>query len=62
MIMYKVITAFVDAKDGGHLYNVGDDYPRKGVKPTKTRLAELASEKNAAGVPLIKEVKEKPAK
>ena len=62
MIMYKVILAFYDLNDGNHLYNVGDDYPRKGVKPTKTRLAELASEKNAAGVPLIEEVKEKPAK
>lgn len=62
MIMYKVILAFYDLKDGNHLYNIGDKYPRKGVKPTKTRLAELASEKNAAGVPLIKEVKEKPAK
>jgi hypothetical protein len=59
--MFKVITAFYDAQDG-HLYNVGDTYPREGAKPTKTRLAELASEKNAAGVPLIEEVKEKPAK
>lgn len=62
MIMFTVITDFYDVKDGNHLYNVGDTYPRKGAKPTKARLAELASDKNAAGVPLIKEVKEKPAK
>lgn len=60
--MYKVITAFYDVKDGNHLYNVGDKYPRKGAKPSKTRLAELASDKNAAGVPLIEEVEKKPAK
>lgn len=62
MIMFTVITAFYDVKDGNHLYNVGDKYPRKGAKPTKARLAELASDKNAAGVPLIKEVEKKPAK
>lgn len=61
--MYKVVTAFADAKDAFYLYNVGDDFPRKGTKATKARLAELASDKNAAGVPLIVEVKEKkPAK
>ena len=62
MIMFTVITDFYDVKDGNHLYNVGDKYPRKGAKPTKARLAELASDKNAAGVPLIKEVEKKPAK
>lgn len=59
--MYTVIKEFIDLKDSNYHYHVGDKYPRKG-KATKARTAELASNKNAAGVPLIKEVKEKPAK
>lgn len=53
--------AFRDAKDGEHLYNAGDVYPRKGKKVTKARLEELSSENNAAGVAVIVEVKEDPA-
>ena len=58
MNMYKVITGFYDALDNGHLYNVGDVYPRKGApKPTAARIKELAGIKNAAGVELIMETK-----
>lgn len=46
--MYKVIRSFRDLTDRGYLYNVGDVFPRDGVKVTKERLAELASTKNKA--------------
>lgn len=59
--MYRVKMAFRDAKDGEYLYNAGDVYPRKGKKVTKARIEELSTENNAAGVPLIVEVKEDPA-
>lgn len=53
--MYVVLVGFYDSKDNMHLYNAGDTYPRKGAKLDKKRAEELASDKNAAGVPLIKE-------
>lgn len=59
--MYRAKMAFRDAKDGEHLYNAGDVYPRKGKKVTKARLEELSTENNAAGVAVIVEVKEDPA-
>ena len=57
--MYKVIVRFADLQDKSHIYEVGDDYPRKGLDPTFERIRELASDKNKIGVPLIEEV-EKP--
>lgn len=60
---YKVIKMFTDLKDGGHRYNVGDPYPRKGAEATAERLAELSGRNNKQGEPLISEVKEsKPKK
>lgn len=52
---YKVIRCFTDLHDNDHPYEVGDAYPRVGVKVTKKRIAELMSEKNLQGVPLIAE-------
>ena len=57
--MYKVIKFFTDLHDNGHLYNVGDVFPREGVEVTDERLAELASENNRQGVPLIALVEDK---
>ncbi len=57
--MFKVIRMFADLQDGNHVYNVGDEYPRKGVKVTDERIAELAGNTNKQGAPLIKE--DKPA-
>ena len=51
--MYKVIKYFTDLHDNEHPYNVGDTFPRDGVKVTKERLAELASTNNKRGVKLI---------
>lgn len=55
--MYKVIVKFTDLQDGNRAYNVGDIFPRVGLKVTDERIAELASDKNRRGLPLIKEEK-----
>lgn len=61
--MLRVVTAFADLQDNGHIYNVGDEYPRAGVTVSKERLEELASNRNRRGVALIadEEAKEGPS-
>lgn len=54
--MYLVQKSFIDLQDGGHIYELGDEYPRKGYKPTEERIVELAGTNNKQGVELIKEV------
>lgn len=49
----KVLYKFADLKDKGHVYNVGDNYPRAGYKPTKERVEELKGSDNKIGKPLI---------
>ena len=56
--MYEVIKRFADLQDGRYVYNEGDVYPREGVKPTKKRISELASDKNKLKTPLIVEIEE----
>lgn len=56
--MFKVIKMFADLQDGEHVYEVGDEYPRNGYKPTQARIEQLSSKHNAQGQPLIEEVKE----
>lgn len=51
--MCKVIKKFTDLQDGNRVYNVGDVYPREGYTPSEERIAELASDKNRQGTPLI---------
>lgn len=63
--MYKVIKYFTDLQDNRHPYNVGDTFPRDGMKVTEKRLNELSSNKNKRGVALIEyegeeKVEEKP--
>ena len=58
--MYKVVKRFYDLKDNNHAYSVGDTFPHNGVEVDADRIAELASDKNRLGVPLIEEVAEKP--
>ena len=58
--MYKVINRFYDLKDNNHAYSVGDTFPHNGVGVDAERIAELASDKNRLGVPLIEEIAEKP--
>lgn len=43
---YKVIHPFTDVEDFRHVYNVGDKYPRIGMKVSEERLKELSSNKN----------------
>ena len=56
--MYRVIKAFTDLK-ASHVYHVGDTFPHNGVDIDAERIAELSSDKNLQGVPLIEEVAEK---
>ena len=58
--MYKVIKSFTDLQDNNYAYYVGDTFPRNGVEAGAERVAELSSNKNLQGVPLIEEVVEKP--
>ena len=58
--MYRVIKPFRDLKDNNRLYSVGDTFPHDGVEVDAERIAELASDKNLQGVPLIEEIAEKP--
>ena len=58
--MYKVIKYFTDLQDNNYAYYVGDTFPRNGVEAGAERVAELLSDKNLQGVPLIEEVVEKP--
>ena len=58
--MYKVIKYFTDLQDNNYAYYVGDTFPHNGVEVGAERIAELASDKNLQGVPLIEEIVEKP--
>ena len=60
--MYKVIHYFNDLQDDGYAYNVGDEFPHKGMTVTNERIAELTGRENKQGVPLIADVKQKRAK
>ena len=58
--MYRVINRFFDLQDNNHAYSVGDTFPHNGVEVEAERIAELSSDKNRLGVPLIEEIAEKP--
>ena len=58
--MYRVIKSFTDLQDNNYAYYVGDTFPHNGVEVGAERIAELASDKNRRGIPLIEEVAEKP--
>lgn len=60
--MYKVIEYFEDLQDNSFDYNVGDEYPRKGLDVSKERIKELATTQNRQKKPLIKKVEEKKPK
>jgi hypothetical protein len=54
--LFKVIKHFTDMQDGNFAYDVGDEYPRKGMSVLPSRIKELATDKNRQGVPLIEEI------
>ena len=56
--MYKVVKHFTDMQDNNFAYNVGDEYPRKGMSVLPSRIKELAGSKNRQGCPLIEEIPE----
>ena len=43
-------------QDNNFAYNVGDEYPRKGLNVLPSRIKELANDKNRQGCPLIEEI------
>lgn len=49
--MYRVIEYFTDLHDDDHEYREGDVFPREGIKVSKERLEELASDKKPAWNP-----------
>ena len=53
---YEVIRYFRDAQDNGHVYHVGDKYPRDGHSVSAVRIKDLLSGNNFQEVPLIKRV------
>jgi len=58
--MYEVIRAFRDLTDDNRLYQVGDKYPAKGVKPTKTRIKELLTGSNRMSKVYLREIEDTP--
>lgn len=50
---YKVIHFFTDLQDFNHPYNVGDEFPHKGMTVSEARLNELSTSNNKQGKPLI---------
>ena len=61
--MYRVIKHFTDMQDNNFAYQVGDEYPRKGMSVLPSRIKELAGKKNRQGCPLIEEIEDtKPEK
>ena len=51
---------FTDLQDNNYKYEVGDEYPRLGLKPSLARIKELSTPANKRGVVLIKEVDDMP--
>ena len=56
---YKVLEYFEDLQDNSHPYDVGDEFPRAGLKVSAERLEELSTEKNLRGIKLIEKKAEK---
>lgn len=54
--MYEAVKDFVDLMDDNHIYHAGDKFPREGAEASKSRIAELASDKNRCGEVLIKAI------
>lgn len=54
--MYKVISYFTDLQDKDFAYEVGDVFPRKGLKVSAERYAELSGSNNKQGKPLIEKI------
>lgn len=58
--MYKVVKLFTDLQDDNYKYEVGDEYPRLGLKTSLARIEELKGSDNKQGTPLIVEIEDMP--
>ena len=58
--MYKVLEMFTDLQDENYKYEVGDEYPRLGFKPSLARINELCGKENRRGHAVIEEVEDLP--
>jgi hypothetical protein len=58
--MFRVVKLFTDLQDDNHKYEVGDEYPRLGFKPSLARIKELCGTDNRRGRAVIEEVEEIP--
>lgn len=58
MAKYEVVRRFKDLKHDGHIYEVGDEYPKEGKRTTKSRIEALSKGNNNYKEIFIKEVKE----
>ena len=56
--MFKALTTFTDLQDDNYKYQAGDIFPREGLEVSAERLAELSTDANRRGVPVIEEIKE----
>lgn len=56
--MFRVVKLFTDLQDDDYKYEVGDEYPRLGLKPSLARIKELSGSDNRQGTPLIEEVED----
>lgn len=56
MRKYVVIKFFTDLQDNNTAYNVGDSFPRNGLKVSEDRFKELAGRNNRQGCPLIRAI------
>ena len=57
-MQYKVINYFSDLQDNNFAYEVGDEFPRKGLKVSEERISELSGSENLQKKPLIAAVEE----
>lgn len=62
MAKYRVVKAFSDLEDNGHVYWDGDEFPRSGFSVTDARIKELSTDGNKQGIPLIACIKEQEEK
>lgn len=56
--MFRVIKLFTDLQDDNFKYEVGDEYPRLGLKPSLARIEELKGSDNKQHTPLIEEIED----
>ena len=55
---YVAIETFTDLQDNNHRYLPGDNFPRKGLEVSDSRLQELLTNKNRRERPMIKAIDE----